>query len=207
MQNKQPKSEITRSKILAAAEDEFSDKGYFGARIDAIADAAGVNKRMIYEHFVSKEGLYMEALLSVYKKLSECEREFFVENLEPTLAIKNVVYVCFRFLEQTPSFVRMLMWENLNNAASLSADAVRSLKQPTIDYIVKQITRGKEQGIFKPDINEYQIVVSIMNFGFSYFSNIHTLSTIFNKDMTAPSEVISRAEFVSNLILEHLIKK
>ena len=42
MRQKQPKSEITKEKILAAAESEFSDKGFFGARIDEIAAVAGI---------------------------------------------------------------------------------------------------------------------------------------------------------------------
>ncbi len=205
MQKKLPKSEVTKAKILAAAESEFSEKGFFGARVDEIASIAGVNKRMIYEHFDSKEGLYRQVLLSVYEKLAESERGFFVDNLEPSLAIKNIVYVCFRFLEQTPSFVRMLMWENLYSAKNLSADAVRSLKELTIDYIKEQINRGKACGAFKKDVDEYQVIVSIMNFGFSYFSNIHTLSSIFNRNMNDPAEVLKRADFVSNMILEYLL--
>lgn len=205
MQNKQPKSEITKAKIIAAAESEFSEKGFFGARIDEIAEAAGVNKRMIYEHFESKDGLYKQVLFSVYERLSECERGFFIDNLEPTLAIKNIIYVYFRFLEATPSFVRMIMWENLNNAKSFSSEDMRRLKEPTINYIKEQIRRGQEQGIFREDIDEYQIVVSLMNFGFSYFSNIHTLSAIFSRDMTDTAEIMKRADFVSNMVLEYLI--
>ena len=200
------KSEITKSKILAAAEIEFSDKGYFGARIDEIAESAGVNKRMIYEHFGNKDGLYQKVLISVYEKLAVEERAFFVDQIDPKLAIKNIVYVYFKFLEETPSFVRMLMWENLNSAQCLSKDEVRQLKAPTINYIKEQIKRGKEQGIFKEDADEYQIIVSLMSFGFSYFSNIHTLSAIFNKDMSSGAEVMKRADFISNMILEYLIK-
>ncbi len=205
MQSKQPKSEITKAKLLAAAESEFSDKGFFGARVDEIAKLAGVNKRMIYEHYVSKEGLYRQVLISVYEKLAECEREFYVDNLDPASAIKNIVYVCFKYLEQTPSFVRMLMWENLDSAKNLSIEEVRGLKEPTTEYIKAQIARGKELGIFKPNVDEYQIIVSIMNFGFSYFSNIHTLSSIFNRNMNDHAEVLKRADFVSNMILEYLL--
>ncbi len=205
MQNTK-KSEITKSKILAAAENEFSNKGYFGARIDEIAKSAGVNKRMIYEHFGNKDELYQKVLISVYEKLALEERAFFVDRLDPKLAIKNIVYVYFKFLEETPSFVRMLMWENLNSAQCLSKNEVRQLKEPTINYIKEQIKRGKEQGIFKEDADEYQIIVSLMNFGFSYFSNIHTLSAIFNKDMSSGAEVMKRADFISNMILEYLIK-
>ena len=205
MQKKSPKSEVTKAKILSAAEAEFSEKGFFGARVDEIARVADVNKRMIYEHFNSKEGLYRQVLLSVYEKLAECEREFFVDDLDPASSIKNIVYVCFRFLEQTPNFVRILMWENLNNAKNLSADEVRKLKEPTIEYIKEQISKGKACGVFKSDIDEYQIIVSIMNFGFAYFSNIHTLSSIFKRDMHGSEEVLKRADFVSNMILEYLL--
>ena len=68
------KSEITKSKILRAAEAEFSEKGIWGARIDAIAESAGINKRMIYEHYISKEELYKTVLKEVYGRLAECER-------------------------------------------------------------------------------------------------------------------------------------
>ncbi len=206
MLKKPTKSEITKAKILAAAESEFSDKGFFGARIDEIALAAGVNKRMIYEHFGSKDGIYKAVLTSVYSKLAEREEQYLVDNLEPTLAIKNIVYVCFRFLEQTPSFVRMLMWENLNSGQSIDAEEVYRLKEPSINYIKEQIRRGKEQGVFKSEADEYQVAVSLQTFAFSYFSNIHTMSAVFKRDMTSSSEILKRADFVSEILLSYLLK-
>ena len=53
---------LTRRKILDAAVDEFAAHGYAGARVDRIAAAAGVNKRMIYHHFGSKLGAFEAAL-------------------------------------------------------------------------------------------------------------------------------------------------
>ena len=54
--------EATKARILAAARHEFSAKGIAGARVDAIAARANVNKRMLYHYFGSKEGLYREIL-------------------------------------------------------------------------------------------------------------------------------------------------
>ena len=65
------KTEITRRKILEAAESEFSALGLAAARIDSIAKTADVNKQMIYAHFKSKEGLYRAVLERVYMRLSE----------------------------------------------------------------------------------------------------------------------------------------
>ena len=51
-----------RERILEHAIDAFTRSGLAGARVDAIAAAAGVNKRMIYHYFGSKQGLYRAAL-------------------------------------------------------------------------------------------------------------------------------------------------
>ncbi len=48
--------------ILDAAAAEFCDAGPAGARIDSIAAAAGVNKRMLYHYFGSKDGLFAAVL-------------------------------------------------------------------------------------------------------------------------------------------------
>ena len=48
----------TRERILRAARREFVAKGFAGARVDVIARAAAVNKRMLYHYFGNKEGLY-----------------------------------------------------------------------------------------------------------------------------------------------------
>ncbi len=52
----------TREKILAAALAEFSARGFAGARVDAIARRARVNKRMLYYCFGAKQELYREIL-------------------------------------------------------------------------------------------------------------------------------------------------
>ncbi len=51
-------SDTTREKILEAARLEFAELGLAGARVDRIAEHAGVNKAMIYYHFKSKDELY-----------------------------------------------------------------------------------------------------------------------------------------------------
>src|SRR5262249_14723824 len=60
MTNRNP--EATKARILDAAVREFSAKGIAGARVDAIAASARVNKRMLYYYFDSKEGLFREIL-------------------------------------------------------------------------------------------------------------------------------------------------
>jgi len=55
-------AERTQQAIIAAAEEEFAAKGLAGARVDTIAEQSGVNKRMLYYYFGSKENLYVAVL-------------------------------------------------------------------------------------------------------------------------------------------------
>jgi AcrR family transcriptional regulator len=49
---------LRREALLVAAEEVFAAKGYHGASLDDIAQAAGVSKALIYEHFASKRELH-----------------------------------------------------------------------------------------------------------------------------------------------------
>ncbi len=68
--------EATRDKILIAAEDVFSEKGYHGALVDEIAESSQTSKGAIYFHFPSKEEIFF-ALMDRFAGvvISEIERE------------------------------------------------------------------------------------------------------------------------------------
>jgi TetR/AcrR family transcriptional regulator len=56
------RADATRARILEAAINEFSENGLAGARTEQIAEAAGVNKALLYYYFQGKEALYAAAL-------------------------------------------------------------------------------------------------------------------------------------------------
>src|SRR5580698_5403705 len=60
--------ERSRERILFAALKEFAAKGFAGARVDAIARRANINKRMLYHYFGDKEELFKAVLR---RKISE----------------------------------------------------------------------------------------------------------------------------------------
>ncbi|MCX6835415.1 MAG: TetR/AcrR family transcriptional regulator [candidate division Zixibacteria bacterium] len=61
----------TRDKIVAAALREFAAHGKEGARVDRIAENAGVNKAMIYYYFKSKEELHREVVATHYNRFRD----------------------------------------------------------------------------------------------------------------------------------------
>jgi AcrR family transcriptional regulator len=64
-------SEVTRERIMKAAERLFAERGYDGTSIRAIVARARVNQAAINYHFEGKDGLYREVLRAAFRGLTE----------------------------------------------------------------------------------------------------------------------------------------
>ena len=64
-------SEITRERVLKAAERLFAERGYDSTSVRAIVAKARVNQAAINYHFAGKEGLYREVLRTAFRGLTE----------------------------------------------------------------------------------------------------------------------------------------
>lgn len=100
------RSESTRAAILAAAVAEFAERGFSGARIDRIAEAAVANKRMIYVYFDDKDGLFAQTLRHVLAALVEA-----VPITEDDLP--GYARHLFDYLVEHPEALRLTMWRHL----------------------------------------------------------------------------------------------
>src|SRR6266571_5615053 len=87
--------EQTRATILDAAMSEFAQEGVAGARTEAIARAARVNKALLYYYFKDKETLYGAVLDHVFGGLSERVLEVLSRDLGPK--DKYLAYVAAHF--------------------------------------------------------------------------------------------------------------
>ncbi len=200
------KSDITKQKILDVAIEEFSNKGLYGSRVNFIATKSGINKRLIYEHFGSKEGLYSAVLTIVYERLAESEKRVLSEKTSYVDSIKNIIAMYFDFFYENPCFIKMVMWENLNDAAYISATEAITLKENALDFAKDVLIRGKSEGVFKESVDVDEIVMSINMFTFSYYSNIHTLTHIMHRDFENREAMEKRCAHVTSMILDHILK-
>ncbi|MCL2751364.1 MAG: TetR family transcriptional regulator [Firmicutes bacterium] len=198
------KSQITKQKILQAAEEEFAEKGIYGARVDKIAESAGVNKRMLYAHFTNKETLYATILSIVYERMSAME-EALLQNPKPPLEfVEELICAYFNFLYNNPSYVKLIMWENLNEAKYLSHSKAHTNRTKGFDLIRKAIEQGVKEKIFKPGIDISELTLSLNMFCFSYFSNIYTMSYLMDTDYKKPTELNKRRQYIVTLIVESI---
>src|SRR4029434_1136794 len=89
--------------ILQAAVREFARESIAGARTDAIARAAKVNKALLYYYYRDKEALYHAALDHVFQERNEFLLRVLAENVPPGEKILRYVGAFFDYLAEHPS--------------------------------------------------------------------------------------------------------
>jgi TetR/AcrR family transcriptional regulator len=195
----------TRARILAAAVEEFAHNGFAGARVAAIAETAGANKRMLYHYFGSKDGLYVAVLEHVYDRARSAEHDLDLEQLPPVEAMRRMVGFTFDSFVGDRSFIQLLNDENLNEARYLKQSArIPKLHSPLIGMIERILDRGTAAGLFRDGTDPTQLWISIAAISYFYFSNIYTLSTIFGRDLGEASALAERREHAIAVILGYL---
>ena len=197
--------ERTSAAILAAAVAEFSQRGYEGARVDAIARRAKINKRMLYHYFGGKDGLYLAVLEGRYAAIRSAETLLDLTHRQPVEGMRDLIHFTWHYFLEHPEFLSILATENQHKARFLKqSDRIVQLNSPLIDAIRQVLLHGEEQGIFKPGVDPVQLYISIASLGAFYLSNRWTLSTIFRRDLFSEDEIGAWGEHIVAMILSFL---
>ena len=101
----------SRGAILEHAIAEFAAEGVAGARTAAIAEAAGVNKALLYYYFKDKDSLYSAALQAVFSGLVEDVLPLLESALSPGEKLLRFARVHFEYLIHHPNYPRLIQQE------------------------------------------------------------------------------------------------
>lgn len=195
----------SRERILQAALGEFADKGLQGARVDEIARRAGANKRMLYHYFGNKEDLFLEVLERAYEEIRTAERALRLEHLPPDEAMERLVRFTFNYFTRAPHFITLLNSENLHRARHLKqSKRIREMHSTMVDMIAGVLRRGAADGRFRGGVDPVQLFITITGIAYFYFSNIHTLSAIFGRELEAQAEKDVREAHVVDVVRGYL---
>jgi AcrR family transcriptional regulator len=182
--------EATKARILDAALREFSAKGIAGARVDAIAVSAQVNKRMLYYYFGSKEGLFQEILRRRLHERTATLHERGARGAQPmaeraTRAADDAEYT------------RLLMWEALETEPSqpVNEEIRRNFFRTWVDVVREE----QAAGALPDDLDAEQVVLTevLLVLGPLLLPQVTHLVT--GHAPTDPKFVTSRAEFLERL--------
>ncbi|WP_261530842.1 TetR/AcrR family transcriptional regulator [Burkholderia multivorans] len=186
----------TQAKIIAAAKAEFAKVGLGGARIDTIAEKAGVNKRMIYEYFKGKEELFQTVLEEVWTDIRTEEQKLALDHLPPVEAIRTLMTFTWEYYLKHPEFMSLVNSENLHRARHIKKSRrFHELHRGFIDMLQRILDRGVASGDFRPGIDASQLHLTLAAIGYYYLTNRFTGEVIFGFDFVSKEALQKRLEF------------
>jgi AcrR family transcriptional regulator len=193
--------------ILAAARDEFAEHGLGGARMDRIAERAGLNKRLIYYYFEDKEKLFQAVLELAYRDIRAQELQLHLVDMEPAAAVRRLIQFTWDYYLAHPEFMTLLNSANLHRARHLAeSKRARELNSPVIETLAAVLERGRREGTFRGGVDPVQLYVSIAGLSYFYLSNSHTLSAIFGRDLLGAKARAERLSHMTEVILGYLMR-
>lgn len=200
--------ERTRAAILQAATHEFAENGMGGARVDAIAERAGTNKRMLYHYFGDKEQLYLHVLEEAYVSIRTAERALHIGDMSPEEGIRELALFTWRYFLDHPEFLSLLGTENLHRARWLRQSVrLKQLHSHLITEMSEVLDRGKREGVFVDQADPLHVYLTIASLGYFYLSNQYTLSTIFGRDLVTPENLAAWEAHIVHVTLSAIRRR
>src|SRR5438874_1397490 len=156
-------------RIVAAAREEFSRRGFDGARMDQIARRAAVNKQLLFYYFYSKRGLFTAVLARGAAELEQALAELPTGGERPLDRIRLALDAQFDFLAAHPDLVALLTQAGRSEARPF-APAIKRLVQmaaprtgrlearpfaPAIKRLVVLLAEGQGRGQVRDDLDPH----------------------------------------------------
>jgi TetR/AcrR family transcriptional regulator len=199
----------SRAAILRAAVREFAQEGIAGARTDAIAKAARVNKALLYYYFEDKEALYGAVLDQVFGGLTEAVMPVFARDLTPAQKILAYAGAHFDYIAGNPSYPRVVQGEMMRAGRGSATQFVRIVKQyfvPLFNQIGNVLQRGIASGEFR-EVDPRQFVPSMISIIVFYFNSAPVMKLMTGEDPMSPERVAERRAAVLDFISAALFQR
>jgi AcrR family transcriptional regulator len=157
-----PSKTTTKERILEAALEVFSQKGFHTATTDEIAERAGVGKGTLYRHFETKEKLFAEL---VRLRLDELEKKAgsIIQGHDDVLTmISKYIKIYFEFFDRNQHLYRLVVQEQLD-LGEHSPDLYFRKDIRALPNLKRKVYEGSQQGILK-DIDFQTVFYGTMGF-------------------------------------------
>jgi TetR/AcrR family transcriptional regulator len=194
--------EQSRAAILQAAVREFAREGVAGARTDAIARSAKVNKALLYYYFKDKEALYGAVLDQVFGGLVAHLGEVFSRDLPPREKILAYAAAHFDYVASHPLYPRIVQGEMMSIARSHAnhlEQIVKKYFRPLFSRIAEVLKKGQVTGDFRP-VDPLHFIPSMIAVIVFYFTSAPVMRIMIGTDPMSPERVAARRAAVLDLI-------
>ena len=191
------RAELTRQRILEAAEVVFAKHGLNGTRIREIAKTAGVNNATIYSYFPSKVDLHEAVLERGMRPLLDLMMEFSAgpNDME---AAGRLVRGAMKHLSERPSLSRLIYLEIISEGGYLAELSSRWLR-PLLDPGLAQLRKGTESTPWGGNLAPL-IVTTFVQLTFGHFALAPLFREVIDADPTSEEWVAHQTRFMLALL-------
>jgi AcrR family transcriptional regulator len=194
--------EESRAAILHAAAQEFAEHGIAGARTDAIAREARVNKALLYYYFKDKETLYGAVLDNAFSGMKATVFKVLDSDLPPRKKIMSYVGAYFDFIASNQIYPKLMQREMMRAREGDSVHIDRLIKTyfpPVYRRVGELLYRGIAEGEFRK-VDPTHFVPSMISMIVFYFSSAPVMRRIVHFDPLAPERIAERRAAVLDFI-------
>ena len=158
---KKTKDTTTENTILNAAKVIFQQKGMDGARMQEIADEAGINKALLHYYFRSKQLLFEAVFKNAFILLAPQMHKILNDDSSIFDKIKNFTSNYISFVIKHPYLPNFIIQE-LNKNPEFAINILAENKFPNIEKFKNQISEEVANGTIKP-IKADQLFINILS--------------------------------------------
>lgn len=201
-------SNETEQRILKSAEHEFLTKGFDGARINTIAEAAGVTHAMLHYYFRTKARLF-ERIIESKVELIRTILTNSIEDTDKSLQeiITYIIERHFDFLKENPDLPLFIVNELYSNSTKKTffIDKLSSAITSAVERLQKKINEEAFKGKCR-FIDAQMLMLDIVSLNIFPFLAAPAIETVF-KDKVSYRQVFLEQRKKHNLkIILNLIK-
>ena len=194
--------EESRAAILRAAAQEFAQHGIAGARTDAIAREAGVNKALLYYYFRDKETLHGAVLDNAFGGLKNTVFQVLDSNLPTREKMLAYAGAYFDFVASNQLYPRLMQREMMRAREGQSPHIDQVIKKyirPIFSRVSELIQKGIAEREFRP-VNPAHFVPSMVAMIVFYFSSAPMMQKIVGFNPLTPERIAERRASVLDFI-------
>jgi TetR/AcrR family transcriptional regulator len=200
--------EESRAAILKAAVGEFAEHGIAGARTDAIARAAHVNKALLYYYFKDKDALYEAVLDQVFSGLRAQVTPVLDSDLPPRQKMLGYLGAYFDYIAANPRFPRVVQGEWVRSGSKGSAPMQRVARKyfrPIFEKVSEVLQEGIRTGEFRA-VNPMDFLPSVVAVIVFYFTTAPLMKALMKVDPLSEERIRERRAFVLEFISAALFR-
>jgi len=166
-------TEKTRKRIRVAAALVFAAAGYKGGSLAVIAKRARVPKSLVLHHFGSKQELWELVHYSTFQRYFDAQLATFSAPAPARQFVSKSCAAYFGFLQNNPTFLRMMYWNQVESSASTGRRHQRKTRAAANHLIAggaERLRALQEQGEIRRDLDPQMLVACFLGLLRQWFS-------------------------------------